>query len=77
MGFVLNVASEAMAMVDKTVTAHSTQRRAIINLRRELDKTIQATTSMQTGLSAILGDPKDKTVKRMGKKCVSFRVALC
>ena len=74
-GFVLQVASSAMAKVDKTVTAHRTQQRAIRNLRRELDKTIQGTASMQTALSAMLGDPEDNTVKRMGKRCVSFRVA--
>jgi len=74
-GFVLQVASGAMAMVDKTVTAHNTQRRAIRNLRFELDETIQGTASMQTVLRAMLGDPKDKTVKRMCKKYVSFKVA--
>ena len=73
-GFILQVASGAMARVDKTVVAHRTQQRAIRNLRRELNKTIQETTSMQTALSAMLGDPMDNTVKRMGKKCVSFRV---
>ena len=76
-GFVLQVASGAMVMVDNTVTAHSAQRRAIRNLRRELDKTTQGTASMQTVLSAMLGDPKDTTVKRMGKKWISFRIALC
>ena len=73
-GFVLQLASGAMSLVDKTVTAHRTQQRAIKNLRRELDKTIKGTASMQTSLRAMLGDPKDITVKRMGKRCVSFRV---
>ena len=74
-GFVLQVASGAMDKVDKTITAHRTQRLAIRNLRHELDKTIQGTASMQTTLNAMLGDPKNKTVKRMGKRWVSFLVA--
>ena len=73
-GFVLQIASGAMAKVDKTITAHNTQQRAIRDLRRELEKTIKGATHMQTVLSIMLGDPKDKTVKRMRKKCVSFRV---
>jgi hypothetical protein len=73
-GFVLQVASGAMGMVDKTVTAHGTQRRAIKNLRRELDKTIQGTANMQIVLRAMLGDPKDKTLKRMCRKCVRSRL---
>ena len=72
--FVLQVTSGAMAMVDKTVTAHATQRRVIRNLRRELDKTIKGTTSMQIVLSTMLGDPKDKIVKRMCRKCVCSRL---
>jgi hypothetical protein len=72
-GFVLKVVSGAMVMVDKTVTAHSGQRQAIRNLRRELDKTIKGTTSMHTVLTVMLEDPKDKTVKRMRRKCVSFK----
>ena len=73
-GFILEVAPGAMARVDKTVAAHKIQQRAIRNLRRELDKTIQETTSMQTALGAMLGNQMDNAVKRMGKKCVSFRV---
>ena len=74
-GFVLQLASGAMSLVDKTVTTHNTQRRAIRNLRRELDKTIQGTASMQTVLSAMLGDPEDSTLKRMRRRWVSFRAA--
>ena len=74
-GFVLQVASSAMAKVDKTVTADRNQRLAIRNLRSELDKTIQGTASMQTVLNTMLGDPKNNTVKRMGKRWISFRVA--
>jgi len=74
-GFVLQVASGARDMVDKTVTAHSNQSRAIRNLRRELDKTIRSTASMQIVLNAMLGDSKDKSVKRMCKKWVSFKIA--
>jgi hypothetical protein len=73
-GFVLQVASGAMGMVDKTITAHGTQRRAIKNLRRELDKTIQGTASMQIVLRAMLGDPEDKALKSMCRKCVHSRL---
>ena len=74
-GFVLQVASGAMGMIDKTVTAHGTQRRVIRNLRRELDKTIKGSTNMQIVLNTMLGNSKDKTVKRMCRKCVLFMVA--
>jgi len=74
-GFVLQVASGARDMVDKTVTAHSNQRRAIRNLRGALDKAIRSIASMQIVLSAMFGDSKDKTVKRMYKKWVSFKIA--
>jgi hypothetical protein len=74
-GFVQQIASGAMALVDNTVTAHGAQRRAIRNLRHEPDKTIQGTANMRTVLSAMLGDPEDSTVKMMGEMCVSFRVA--
>ena len=70
-GFVLQVASGAMGMMDKTVTAHGTQRRVIRNLRRELDKTIKGSTNMQIVLNAMLGKSKDK----MCRKCVLFMVA--
>jgi hypothetical protein len=72
---VVKVASGAMGMVDKTVTAHATQRRVIRNLRHELDKTIKGTTNMQIVLSTMLGSSTDKTVKRMCRKCVSSKVA--
>ena len=74
-GFVLQVASGAMGMVDKTVTAHGTQRRVVRNLRRELDKTIKGSTNMQIVLNTMLGNSKDQTVKRMCRKCVLFMVA--
>ena len=73
-GVVLKLASGAMAMVDKTVTAHSTQRRVVRNLRHELDKTITGSGCMQITLKAMLGNPKDKIVKRMCRKCVLFKV---
>ena len=69
-GFVLQVTSGAMGMIDKTVTAHGTQRKVVRNLRRELDKTIKGSTNMQVVLNTMLGNPKDKTVKRMCRKCV-------
>ena len=72
---VLQVAPRAMGVVDKTVTAHDTQRRVVGNLRRELDKTIKGTTSMQIVLNTMLGNPTDKIVKRMCRKCVVFEVA--
>ena len=75
-GFVLQVASGAMAMVDKTVTAHGNQRRMVRNLRRELDKTIKGTTNMQIVLNTMLGNSEDKIVKRMCRKCVCLRL-LC
>ena len=74
-GFVLQVASGAMGMIDKTVTAHGTQRRVIRNLRRELDKTIKGSTNMQIVLNTMLGNSKDKIVKGMCRKCVLFMVA--
>jgi len=74
-GFVLQVASGAMGMVEKTVTAHATQKRAVRNLRRELEKTINGTASMQTVLNTLLGNSKDKIVKRMCRKYVLFKVA--
>ena len=73
-GLVLQLASGAMAMVDKTVTAHDTQQLVIRNLRHELDKTIKSSACMQIALKAILGNSKDKIVKRMCKKCVLFKV---
>ena len=73
-GLVLQLASGAMGMVDKTVTAHGTQRRVIRNLRHELDKTITSSACMQIALKAILGNSKDKIVKRMCRKCVLFKV---
>ena len=72
---VLQVAPRAMGVVDKTVTAHDTQRRVVRNLRRELDKTIKGTTSMQIVLNTMLGNPRDKIVKRMCRKYVVFEVA--
>jgi len=72
-GFVLQVASGAMGMVDKTVTAHATQRRVVRNLRRELEKTIKGTTSLQIVLNTMLGNSKDRIVKRMCRKCVCSR----
>ena len=74
-GFVLQVASGAKGMVDKTVTAHSTQQRMVRDLQDELDKTIKGTTNMQIVLNTMLGNSKDKTVKRMCRKCVLFIVA--
>ena len=74
-GFVLQVASGAMGMMDKTVTAHGTQRKVVRNLRRELDKTITESTNMRVRLHIMLGNSKDKTVKRMCRKCVLFMVA--
>jgi len=71
-GFVLQVASGAMAMVDKTVTVHATQRRAIRNLRRELEKTIKGTTNMQIVLNTMLGNFEDRIVKRMCRTCALF-----
>ena len=73
-GVVLKLASGAMGMVDKTVTADSTQRRVIRNLRHELDKTITSSACMQIALKVILGNSKDKIVKRMCRKCVLFKV---
>ena len=75
-GFVLQIASGAMCMVDKTVTAHGTQRRVVRNLRRELDKTMKGSANMQTVLNAMLGHSKDQTVKRMCRKYVLFKIAL-
>ena len=65
-----------------TVTALSPQRQAIRNLRPQLDKAIQRTASMQRVLSAMLGNPKGKPVKKMGNKCFVYgrfvlTVALC
>ena len=74
-GFVLQIASGAMGMVDRTVTAHSAQRRVVKKLRRELDKTIKGSANMQIVLNTMLGDSKDKTVKRMCRKCVVFKIA--
>ena len=73
-GFVVRVASGAMGMVDKTVTAHGDQRRMVRNLRRELDKTIKGTTNMQIVLNTMLGNSNDKIVKRMCRKCVCSRL---
>jgi len=73
-GFVLQVTSGAMGMVERTVTAHATQKRVVRNLRRELEKTINGTASMQTVLNTLLGNSKDKIVKRMCRKCVLFKV---
>ena len=64
-----------MGMMDKTVTAHGTQRRVIRNLRRELDKTIKGSTNMQIVLNTMLENSEDKTGKRMCRKCVLFMVA--
>ena len=64
-----------MGMVDKTVTAHSTQRRVVKKLRRELDKTMKGSANMQIVLNTMLGDSKDKTVKRMCRKYVLFKIA--
>jgi C4-type Zn-finger protein len=61
---VLQVASGAMGMVDKTVTAHASQKRVVRNLRRELEKTIDGTASMQIILNTMLGNSKDKIVKK-------------
>ena len=72
-GFVLQIASGAMGLVDKTVTAHSTQRRVVRKLRRELDKTIKGSANMQIVLNTMLGDSKDKIVKRMCRKYVLFK----
>jgi len=74
-GFVLQVASGAMAMVDKTVTAHATQRKVVRNLRSELERTTKGTTNLQIVLNTILGNSKDKIVKRMCRKCVLFNVS--
>ena len=74
-GFVVQVASGAMGMMDKTITAHGTQRRVVRNLQRELDKTIKGSTNMQIVLNTMLGNSKNKTVKRMCRKCVLFMVA--
>ena len=73
--FVLQVAPGAMGMVDKTVTAHSTQRRVVRNLRRELDKTMKGSANMKIVLNTMLGNSKDETVKRMCRKCVVFKIA--
>ena len=73
--FVLHVASGAMGLVDKTVTAHGSQRRVVRNLRCELDKTIKGSTNMQIVLNTMLGNLKDETVKRMFRKCVLFMIA--
>ena len=62
-------------MVDKTVTAHGTQRRVVRDLRRELDKTIKGSRNMQIVLNAMLGNSKDIVVKRMCRKCVLFEIA--
>jgi hypothetical protein len=72
---VVQAASRAVGMVDKTVTARATQQQVIRNLRHELDKTVKVTTNMQIALSAMVGNSTDKTVKRMSRKCVSFKVA--
>jgi len=74
-GFVLQIASGAVGMVERTVTAHATQRRVVRNLRRELEKTVKGTTSMQIVLTTMLGNTKDKTVKRMCRRYVLFKVA--
>ena len=74
-GFVLKAASGAKGMMDKTVTAHDTQRRVVRNVQRELDKTIKGSTNMQIVLNAMLGDSEDKIVKRMCRKCALFMVA--
>ena len=74
-GFVLQVASGAKDMMDKTVTAHGTQRKVVRNLRFELDETITGSANMQTALNTMLGNSKDKTVKRMCRKCVLLMVA--
>ena len=62
-------------MIDKTVTAHDTHRRVIMDLQDELDETITGSTNMQIVLTLMLGNSKDKTVKRMCRKCVLFMVA--
>ena len=72
---VLQATSGAMGMVDKTVTAHDTQQMVVRDSRRELDKTIKGSTSIQIALNDMLGDSKDETVKRMCRKCVLFMVA--
>ena len=74
-GFVLQVASGAKGMVDKTVTAHGTQQRMVRNLQDELDKTITGSANMRIVLNTMLGNFEDKTVKRMCKNCVLFMVA--
>ena len=74
-GFVLKAASGAKGMMDKTVTAHDTQRRVVRDLQDELDNTITRSTNMQIALNIMLGNPKDKTVKRICRKCVLFMVA--
>ena len=71
-GSVLQATSGAMGMVDKTVTAHDTQQMVLRDSRRELDKTIKGSTSMQIALNDMLGDSKDEIVKRMCRKCVLF-----
>ena len=74
LGLVVQAASGAMTLVDNTVTAHGNQQRAIRNLRRDLDKTIRGTENMQTVLSVMLEDPKDKTVQRLCKECAAFEI---
>ena len=74
-GFVLQVASGAKGMVDKTITAHGTQRRVVRDLQHELDKTIKGSTNMQIVLNTMLETSEDKTGKRMCRKCVLFIVA--
>ena len=71
---VLQVASGATGMVGKTVTAHATQKRAVRDLQRELEKIINGTENMQTVLKTMLGNPKDKIVKRICRKCVLSKV---
>ena len=74
-GFVLQAASGAKGMMDNTVTAHDTQQMVVRDSRRELDKTIKGSTSIQIALHTMLGDSEDKTVNRMCRKCVLFMVA--
>ena len=64
-----------MDMMDKTVTAHDTQRKVVRNLQDDFDKTITRSTNMKIVLNIMLRNSKDKTVKRMRKKCVLFVVA--
>jgi len=64
-GLVVQVASRAIGLVDKTVAAHGSQRKALRNMRYELYKTAQRTRHMKTALSVMLGDHKDNVVKRL------------